>query len=405
MRRRQRTPGRAAAVWTAGLVLAACTGGADVEAPAAPDEPEEVVADPSDDDVVTIGLVTDPSSPRVAVAVRTAAEAMSASGGVLERRLRLVEIEVVDDAEVAKAAHHTLVERDGADVVISGLSAGSTEAMADGDPDAAPAICTGAQRSDDASGAVVSTAPSMPVLGRAIAGDLAVDGATAPVTVVADEATRGDALVAALRESGAIADVLDGGGAALGEGIPAGTVVLALFDQAALDTALASVSETPGRFTGRRVYAPWLAHRSPAVRSGPESAVGLRVIGPPTESAGPSRLFSALRNADLEPGDAASYFDCAVVAALAAQAAGSGRADAIRRHIEPVTGGAVACESFRDCAPLARSGASIAYVGESGPLGIVDGLTTSGRVEVREYQVVEPGLPTVPVLVRTIMTP
>ena len=66
----------------------------------------------------------------------------------------------------------------------------------------------------------------------------------------------------------------------------------------------------------------------------------------------------------------AQSYDCTVILALAARAAGSTDGDDIMAAVSTVTGGDTECSSYADCAGLLETGASIAYVGKVGRLNI-----------------------------------
>ena len=66
----------------------------------------------------------------------------------------------------------------------------------------------------------------------------------------------------------------------------------------------------------------------------------------------------------------AQSYDCTVILALAARAAGSTDGDDILASVPTVTGGDTECSSYADCAGLLETGASIAYVGKVGRLNI-----------------------------------
>ncbi|WP_419845381.1 ABC transporter substrate-binding protein [Candidatus Poriferisocius sp.] len=79
-------------------------------------------------------------------------------------------------------------------------------------------------------------------------------------------------------------------------------------------------------------------------------------------------------------------YDCVVVLALAALAAGSTAGPAIIDQIQAVTRGGQKCFSFAECAGLIAEGADIDYDGVSGPLELDDvGDPTFGRYLIAEF--------------------
>lgn len=79
-------------------------------------------------------------------------------------------------------------------------------------------------------------------------------------------------------------------------------------------------------------------------------------------------------------------YDCVVVLALAALAAGSTAGPAIIDQIQAVTRGGQKCFSYAECAGLIAEGANIDYDGVSGPLELDDvGDPTFGRYLIAEF--------------------
>ena len=66
----------------------------------------------------------------------------------------------------------------------------------------------------------------------------------------------------------------------------------------------------------------------------------------------------------------AQSYDCTIILALAAKAAGSTGGDAIIAAVSEVTSGGTECYGYADCAGLLDTNADIAYVGKVGPLAL-----------------------------------
>jgi branched-chain amino acid transport system substrate-binding protein len=82
----------------------------------------------------------------------------------------------------------------------------------------------------------------------------------------------------------------------------------------------------------------------------------------------------------------AYYYDCAMVTALAAQAAGSLDPDAIAAEIPNVVSGGEVCQTFADCKALLDEGKDIDYNGASGNLDLDDrGHVLTGYYDVWQY--------------------
>ncbi len=69
---------------------------------------------------------------------------------------------------------------------------------------------------------------------------------------------------------------------------------------------------------------------------------------------------------------AAEQYDCAIITALAAVAAGSTDPQVVKEHVADVTRGGQECNSYADCTKLLASGTDIRYVGPSGPKELSD---------------------------------
>jgi len=79
-------------------------------------------------------------------------------------------------------------------------------------------------------------------------------------------------------------------------------------------------------------------------------------------------------------------YDCAIVIALAAEAAGSTDPADFINEIGNVTKDGTACTSFEECKGLLESGEDIDYEGASGPLAIEGTDPTFGRYAVGQFQ-------------------
>jgi branched-chain amino acid transport system substrate-binding protein len=66
------------------------------------------------------------------------------------------------------------------------------------------------------------------------------------------------------------------------------------------------------------------------------------------------------------------YYDCTMIVALAAQAAGSDDPGLIREHILEVSKGGEVCQTYPECVALLEDGVDIDYDGASGPVDLDD---------------------------------
>ena len=79
-------------------------------------------------------------------------------------------------------------------------------------------------------------------------------------------------------------------------------------------------------------------------------------------------------------------YDCAIIIALAAHAAGSNDAGDIADAMVEVTRGGEVCNTFADCAAIIDAGGDIDYDGASGPLDFLDaGEPSIGSYDIYEY--------------------
>jgi ABC-type branched-subunit amino acid transport system substrate-binding protein len=66
------------------------------------------------------------------------------------------------------------------------------------------------------------------------------------------------------------------------------------------------------------------------------------------------------------------YYDCTILIALAAQAAGSDDPAKIRDKMIEVSSGGTKCQTFKQCSDLLKAGTDIDYSGASGPVDLTD---------------------------------
>ena len=96
----------------------------------------------------------------------------------------------------------------------------------------------------------------------------------------------------------------------------------------------------------------------------PAVVAGLSGTTPAGAPAGVEHPFTArMFAAGVEPFFSASAYDCTILIGLAAVAAKSDDADAIRTHIAPLLRGHIDCSTFVECSQLLRAGRRIHYRG------------------------------------------
>ena len=149
-------------------------------------------------------------------------------------------------------------------------------------------------------------------------------------------------------------------------------IVLIVFDEGiALIRGLLEAGYEPSTFFGSDgIYRPdlWqdIDPENPEVLEGMTLFVASAPSGPVIDDFN-ARLESVTEgNLAFAP----QSYDCTVILALAAKAAGSTDGDAIIAAVAEVTGGGTECNSYADCAAGIDAGQDIAYVGKVGALAL-----------------------------------
>ncbi len=149
-------------------------------------------------------------------------------------------------------------------------------------------------------------------------------------------------------------------------------VVLIAFDEGVrLLRGLLDAGIGPGAiYGGDGVYLPDLPRAVDGTDPSVLDGMTLFIAGAP-ESAAYAAFSERLRAASGEEGGlawGARSYDCAVILALAARAAGSADGDAVMAAVGEVTNGGAECATYGDCARRIDGGEDVAYVGKAGPL-------------------------------------
>jgi branched-chain amino acid transport system substrate-binding protein len=99
---------------------------------------------------------------------------------------------------------------------------------------------------------------------------------------------------------------------------------------------------------------------------------------------------------------AAEGYDCAIAAALAAQAGGENTSEAIADNMVAVTKDGTKCTSYEECLELLEAGEDIDYDGPSGPMDFTDaGEPSQGTYALSEFNA-EGGLDIIETIVSTL---
>ncbi len=138
---------------------------------------------------------------------------------------------------------------------------------------------------------------------------------------------------------------------------------------------------TTAMFGGAGLFSPSLPELvDPAA---PQSLDGFRVISPFGSEDFNQRLKAEHGRSEVAFG--ANAYDCLVVLALAAEAAGSVDGPDILAVVQEVTGNGVQCSNYLECSTLMAAGENIDYDGVSGPID----LDEVGDITVGTYAVMD----------------
>ncbi len=144
-------------------------------------------------------------------------------------------------------------------------------------------------------------------------------------------------------------------------------VVLISFDEGGqIMAGLLEEGLTPDQFYGADgIFGPTLPDE---VEEGNANVIdGMKVIGAAGDDSFNERIAESTDNNFIYGGQA---YDCAIIMALAAEAAGSTDGEAIIAEVPGVTEGGEVCESYEDCKKLLEDGEDIDYDGASGALDL-----------------------------------
>lgn len=114
---------------------------------------------------------------------------------------------------------------------------------------------------------------------------------------------------------------------------------------------------------------------------------GIKGTAPAAAPNGVTSPFNdAFKEKGVDPIFSAYYYDCTMLIALAAQAAGSDDPAEIKDKMLEVSSGGEKCNTYADCLALLEDGKDIDYDGASGPVDLSDaGEPTSGVYDVWAY--------------------
>ncbi len=334
-------------------------------------------------------------APPMVEGARLAVEDIQAAGG----SVRLLTGDTGTDPDVASEAVNRLLG-EGADVIVgaaaSGISQSFIQTLYDAQiPQCSPSNTSPSFSTQDNAAFYFRTVPPDQAVSPIIANVVAADGAT-NVAIVARADDYGNALAglveASLEDLGVSSEVISYSPDAPSfddtvaevQSIGADAVVLIAFGEGAgIIRGLLEAGVPAGAMYGSDgLFDPGLPGQVDPSSAGVID--GMRVIGAAGGADFSTRL-SEFTGGNLIYGGQA--YDCVIVMALAALAAGSTAGPDIIAQVQNVTGGGTKCHSYGECAGLLADGADIDYDGVSGPLDLDDvGDPTWGRYAVAQFQ-------------------
>lgn len=406
-----------AALSALALVVAACgddddgeVGADDTATTEAPTDDETtsttapVEVNPATDRLV-IGRVlpdTGPLSflgPPMIVGVDLAVEDINAAGGVLGQEVELLE---ADEGETPQIAREGVVRMlgEGANAIVGAAASGSSQEFIQLLSDNSIPQCSGSNTSPSFSTQenadfYFRTVPPDDRVAPIIADQVIADGRT-NVAVVARADDYGQALADLVSQELQAANVAvttvtydpeaTSFDAEVEEvvGVAPDGVVLIAFDEGG--QVLAGLIErglTPDTFYGSDgVFGPTFDEQ---VDPSNETIIdGMTVIGAAGSPEFNERIAGPTENNFIYGGQT---YDCAIVLALAAEAAGSVAGEDIIAEIQNVTSGGTKCTSFQECKDLLGQGTDIDYDGAAGPLELNEvGDPTFGRYAIGRFE-------------------
>jgi branched-chain amino acid transport system substrate-binding protein len=368
------------------VVLTACdSGGGSSRAASRPSTTS--TSRPAVDGTLSLGQLAPVTGPVSAIAssfitpVQLAVDEMNVGGGVNGKP---VTVTVADDGSAiptARAALTSLVADHRVDAVIGPSSSEVARSIMPDLPGKHVVACSGSNTAGalsqvDSGGFYFRTAPPDRLQALALARLVAAGKHARPAVLVSDDTygvAFGTALTKAMRAQGlrptltraTTGNATDAVARAL-RADPDAVVVVGFPDTAApILKALVAAGKGPTQFP---VYGsdglqtadlgPLVDPANPAVVA---AMTGTTPAGAPTGIDHP--FFGRMLAAGVEPFFSASAYDCTILIGLAAIAAKSDDADAIRTHIAPLLRGRNDCHTFAECAQLLRAKKTIHYRG------------------------------------------
>lgn len=391
------------------LIAAACGNDDDAETAPADEEAEE----PADEEAAPTGdaLVLGQMFPETGdlaflgppqvVGVDLAIEDINAAGGVFGQDVEVIRGDEAGDEAVAREESDRLLA-EGAQAILGAAASGMSQAIIQNLFDNEVIQCSGSNTAPDFStqdnaGFYFRTPTPDSLVGPVWGAELvSANVQTLAVAGRADdygEALRGFIVEAAEAEGiEVVADVVYDPEATtfdaeVGElsGNNPDAIAIAGFNEAAqIIGSLLEAGVGPEQLWGTDgIFSPDLPEL--VDEANPNVIDGMTVIGPAGGEEFNERLGEETGGNLIFGGQ---YYDCTIVTALAAEAAGgTDDSAAFAEEMLNVTREGTACETFEECQSLLADGEDIDYQGVSGPLDFDDvGDPTVGRYAIAEYQ-------------------
>lgn len=337
-----------------------------------------------------------------------AIDEINAAGGVNGKPVERRDGDDGTNPDVATGSLDTLLESDKVDAIVGPASSGTMLGIIDKVRDAGVVTCSGSNTSAeltdaDDGGFYFRTAPPDKFQGPALAQLVLSDNRTKPAILTRNDSYGtgfGEALEQALTDAGAdvvannaydpaAADFQADVAAVVAEA-PDSVIVIGFNDDGSK-----IISEMIAQGVGPADIPIYTADGMQSSSFGesvdaanPGVVAGIKGTAPAAAPAGVTHPFTEKY---AETGEdtifSSYYYDCTLLIALAAQAAGSDDSAAIRDQILEVSQGGEKCQTYADCLALLEDGQDIDYDGASGDVDLSDvGEPTSGVYDVWEYK-------------------
>jgi branched-chain amino acid transport system substrate-binding protein len=357
------------------------------------------------DGTLTIGTVLPESGPLAFLGapqiqgVQLAIDDINEAGGVLGNDVELIAGDSATDPAIARQTISTALSQ-GADAIVGAASSGISQEIIQTLFDNEIVQCSASNTSPSFSdqennGFYFRTVPPDAAVAPIIANEVVNDGGT-NVAVVARADDYGNALLdlvdTQLQDLGASTTTVtynpdttafDAEVNEITAANPDAVVIIGFGEAATLIAQLKEAGIDPGVMYGADgLFGPSLNDDVGT------SIDGFKVIGAAGGEDFNSRLNERLADID-EQGNliyGGQAYDCAIVIALAAQAAESDDPSVFIDQVPAVTTDGTECSSFQECKDLLDEGEDIDYTGASGPLDLEGTDPTFGRYAIGEFQ-------------------